>query len=75
MRVSDAGRPLGFAFRTSSHSGGGGCVEVARSLGGEVLMRDTKDHLRQIRLTFTAAEWNSFLRGVKEGEFDLDSWS
>ena len=69
--MSDPGRPLGFAFKTSSHSDGGGCVEVALSLDGNVIVRDTKDPARSIRLTFTVAEWRSFLLGIKNGEFDL----
>jgi hypothetical protein len=69
--VPDAGRPLGFAFKKSSYSGGGGCVEVALSLDSLVLVRDTKDPLRRTQLTFSVDEWNAFIIGVKNGEFDL----
>jgi len=48
------------------------CLEVA---GGEnleeILVRDTKLGEASPVLTFTPAEWNAFLGGVKLGEFDL----
>jgi hypothetical protein len=34
------------------------------------LMRDTKDPDGPV-LAFTAAEWEAFVAGVKDGEFDL----
>jgi len=69
-------------WRKASHSGnnGGACVEVtatrgtsaaAHKAGGDVLylMRDSKDPGGP-RLAFTAAEWDAFVKGVKDGEFD-----
>ena len=68
----DAGKRLGFAFKTSSHSGGGECVEVALSLdGGTVVVRDTKDPQRTVRLYFSGEAWREFVTEVKGGRFDL----
>jgi hypothetical protein len=67
----------------ASYSGGnGGCVEVTAThdtsgaphkAGEDVLylMRDSKDP-NGPTLAFTAAEWEAFIAGVKDGEFDLD---
>ena len=33
-------------------------------------MRDTKDPERRAALTFTREEWDAFVKGVKNGEFD-----
>ena len=69
--MSDTGRPLGFAFRTSSHSGGGECVEVALAADSTVIVQDTKDPFRKTRLSFSFDEWNEFLREVRQGKFDF----
>jgi hypothetical protein len=45
----------------------GGCVEVAIK-GNSVAVRDAKNP-SQI-LSFTRAEWDAFVQGVKAGEFD-----
>jgi hypothetical protein len=36
------------------------------------LMRDSKDP-EGPKLAFTTSEWDAFIKGVKYGEFDLDS--
>jgi hypothetical protein len=46
----------------SSHSGNGGCVEVAAS--GHVLVRDTKDRHGPV-LAFTPGTWRRFASQVK----------
>lgn len=69
--MSDARERLGFAFKTSSHSGGGECVEVALSLDGGAIVRDTKDPERRVRLSFSAEEWEEFIRNAKNGRFDI----
>jgi hypothetical protein len=56
-------------WRTSTYSGGNGCVEVAFA-DGLVAIRDTKDR-RGPMLVFTAAEWEAFLAGAREGQFEL----
>lgn len=50
----------------SSHDGS--CVEV-RAEGGDVQVRDTKDRSGSV-LSFTANEWDAFVEGVKDGEFN-----
>jgi Domain of unknown function (DUF397) len=55
-------------WRKSSHSGSNGCVEVAMGQD-QVAVRDTKDRGGPI-LVFTAVEWEAFLAGVKDGQFD-----
>ena len=44
------------------------CVEVGHD-GDEVLVRDGKNPDGPV-LVFTAAEWDAFLAGAKDGEFD-----
>ena len=53
----------------SSYSSANGCVEVARVEDG-VALRDSKDPSGPV-LLFTAYEWDAFLAGAKDGEFDL----
>jgi Domain of unknown function (DUF397) len=57
------------AWRTSTLCDLNGCVEVAL-LGDRVAVRDAKDRAGPV-LQFTAAEWEAFLGGVRQGEFDL----
>lgn len=54
----------------SSASSTGGCVEVAHLPGGGVALRDTKDRGKAPHV-FTGHEWQCFLTGVRNGEFDL----
>lgn len=46
------------------------CVEVAL-VDRLVAMRDSKDPTGAV-LFFTVAEWDAFVAGAKDGEFDLD---
>lgn len=58
-------------FRKSSRSGGGQhCVEVAWNIPDKVLVRDSKAPDGPV-LEFTHAEWDAFLGGAVDGEFDL----
>ncbi|WP_424536147.1 DUF397 domain-containing protein [Sphaerisporangium viridialbum] len=54
----------------SSRSGdnGGECVEVASLSGKGMAIRDSKRPYGPV-LRFTAAEWDAFRTGVKNGEF------
>jgi Domain of unknown function (DUF397) len=56
----------------SSVSGptGGNCVEVAHLPGGLVGLRDSKDQ-GKTPYTFSRDEWQAFLDGARNGEFDL----
>lgn len=57
-------------YRKSSGCGENGCcVEVAICGCGETKMRDSKDPAGPV-LTFTPTEWDAFLKGAKDGEFD-----
>ena len=56
-------------WRTSTYSGGNGCVEVA-SVDGQVGVRDSKDREGPM-LVFTANEWEAFIGGARDGEFEL----
>jgi hypothetical protein len=61
----------GAAWRTSSHSQGeGACVETAFLPGGGVAVRHSKDPDGSV-LHYTRREWSAFLKGAKDGEFDL----
>ena len=54
----------------SSASASGACVEVAHLPGGGVAVRDSKDRAKAPHV-YTRREWQAFLTGAKNGEFDL----
>lgn len=58
-------------WHKSSYSGGtgGNCVEVAQLADGGRTVRDSKEPDGPV-LCFTSAEWNAFLAGARDGEFD-----
>ena len=56
--------------KSSFSSGGDNCVEVAFAADGSVGVRDSKQKGLGPILEFTPAEWEAFLGGVAEGEFD-----
>lgn len=60
-------------WRTSSYSNGAGgmCVEVA-PLGAGMVVRDSKNPAGAV-LAFSAAEWDAFLAGARDGEFERRS--
>ncbi|MBF8185054.1 DUF397 domain-containing protein [Nonomuraea sp. K274] len=61
---------LSLAWRKSSYSGSGdNCVEVAALPDGSQAVRDSKEPDGPV-LTFTPGEWDAFVKGVKDGEFD-----
>lgn len=47
------------------------CVEIAYFGEGNVAMRDSREPEGPI-LRFTPGEWNAFVLGVQDGEFDFD---
>lgn len=58
-------------WRKSTYSGNqGGCVEVAFLDGGQVAVRDTKQLGQGPTLIFMPHEWDAFLQGAQDGEFD-----
>ena len=54
----------------SSASASGACVEVAHLPGGAVAVRDSKNRGKAPHV-YTRREWEAFLVGAKNGEFDL----
>lgn len=59
------------SWRKSSASAyNGNCVEVSHLRDGHVAVRDTKDRASGPALIFTRPEWDAFLTGAKNGEFD-----
>ena len=54
----------------SRASAAGNCVEVAHLPGGGVAVRDSKDRAKAPHV-YTRSEWEAFLVGAKNGEFDL----
>ncbi len=66
--------PTGAIWRKSTRSNNGGnCVEVAINLldsQGVVLVRDSKNPEGGF-FAFTPAEWDAFVGGVRDGEFNL----
>ena len=58
-------------WRKSRRSGpqGGNCVEVAQLPGGQVAVRNSR-HPAGAALVFTAAEWDAFVGGARDGDFD-----
>ncbi len=64
------------AWRTSSYSGnnGGQCVEAAFRIDvttPDWLLRDSKDPYGPV-LTFSPAEWGSFIANVKADQLDAN---
>ncbi|THJ75724.1 DUF397 domain-containing protein [Candidatus Frankia alpina] len=66
----DLGGTSELVWRKSSYSNGAGgmCVEVA-PLSEGIAVRDSKNP-RGPMLAFSAAEWDAFLAGARDGEFD-----
>jgi len=56
-------------LKSSLSTHNGNCVEVAGLTGDTVRVRDSK-HPRGAVLNFTPAEWDAFIGGVCNGEFD-----
>lgn len=57
-------------YKISSFCSQGGCVEVGQASDGTVIVRDSKDPLRSVSITFGDGAWASFLSGLRQGDFD-----
>jgi hypothetical protein len=57
-------------WRKASSSVQGNCVEAALLPDKGIVVRDSKQQGEGPVLRYTAAEWDAFLDGVKNGEFD-----
>jgi hypothetical protein len=78
MNIETSGQPAvaaedgdGADWRKSSRSGPwtDNCVEVA-FVDGAIVVRDSKDPAGP-QLVFTPQEWDAFVEGAKDGEFDV----
>jgi hypothetical protein len=56
-------------WRKSVRSSANGCVEVGL-VDDQIVVRDSKDRQGPV-LMFTANEWEAFLGGARDGEFEL----
>lgn len=56
------------SWRRASFCASNECVEIAPH-NGMIIMRNSMEP-RGLVLRYTAEEWQSFIRGVKAGEFD-----
>lgn len=59
------------AWKRSTFCGETSCVEIAIT-GDGIGVRDSKLATSPV-LSFTRSEWDAFVLGVKNGEFDLSS--
>jgi Domain of unknown function (DUF397) len=56
-------------IKSSLSMANGNCVEVAGLSSGFIRVRDSKNPRGPV-LGFTPAEWDAFVGGVRNGEFD-----
>jgi len=68
--VSSAEIAMASWHKSSASSYNGNCVEISHLRDGRVAVRDTKDRASGPALIFTRPEWDAFLTGAKNGEFD-----
>lgn len=69
-RKRSSGAPSALDWRKSSLSfSNGNCVEVAGLSDDVIWVRNSRDR-RGPALAFTTAEWDAFVGGVRNGEFD-----
>jgi len=68
--VTSAQVDQAFWFKSSFSNLNGNCLEIGRLTPDRIGVRDTKDDGNGPVLIFTAAEWNAFIAGAKEGQFD-----
>jgi Domain of unknown function (DUF397) len=68
--VSSAEMEMASWHKSTASAYNGNCVEVSHLQGGFVAVRDTKDRTAGPALIFTRPEWDAFLTGAKNGEFD-----
>jgi hypothetical protein len=61
--------PLDDVWRKSSRSNNNGACVEARRIGDTIQIRDSKALGTGPVLSFTKAEWDAFVGGVRDGEF------
>ena len=57
-------------WKKATKSGAGNCLEVAKLANGNIAVRDSKQSGQGPVLQYTLLEWDAFLNGAKNGEFD-----
>jgi len=62
------------AWRKSTASNSGGCVEVAATADGSVLTRDSKNPLGAM-LQFPGSTWTQFMAAARDGNYDTKRMS
>lgn len=67
--MQSGGNFSGEWIKSSLSAHNGNCVEVAGLTGDTIRVRDSKNPQGGI-LNFTTAEWDAFIGGVRNGEFD-----
>jgi hypothetical protein len=68
-RRRSAGAPPGTWKKSSLSTYNGNCVEVAGLTSDTISVRDSKNPRGGV-LSFTPAEWDAFIGGVLNGEFN-----
>ena len=66
----DLNEKKGWRKSTRSSGGNDNCVEVLDLADGSRAIRDSKDKGRGPCLVFTPGEWDAFMGGVRDGEFE-----
>ena len=70
--MSETLPPVAWHISTHSNDNGGSCVEAGPLLdgSGRVAVRHSKAPNAAV-IVYTRAEWDAFLAGAKDGEFDF----
>jgi hypothetical protein len=73
--MSDTSPPVAWRISTKSASNGGSCVEAGPVLdgSGRVAVRHSKAPDAAV-IVYTREEWAAFVGGVRDGEFDFDTF-
>ena len=66
------GVPVAWRISTKSADNGGSCVEAGPLLDGSERVAVRHSHFPDgVAILYTRAEWEAFVGGVREGEFDF----
>ena len=70
--MSETLPPVAWHISTYSNDNGGSCVEAGPLLdgSGRVAVRHSKAPDAEV-IVYTRAEWDAFVAGAKDGEFDF----
>lgn len=62
-------QPVNVDWHTSTFCAAGNCIQVAE-IDGSIAVRDSKNPQGPV-LRYSPAEWQAFLDGVENGDFDV----